>query len=55
MKAMMRYMAGALGAAAFLAFAGPEGAIITEVANVHSNDGVRHLDPVINNTFLGKK
>ena len=25
-------------------FAGPEGAIITEVANVHDNDGVRHTD-----------
>ena len=25
-------------------FAGPEGAIITEVANVHDNDGVRHSD-----------
>jgi D-lyxose ketol-isomerase len=35
--------------------AGPEGAIVTEVANVHSNDGVRHLDPVINDTFLGKR
>lgn len=35
--------------------AGPEGAIITEVANVHSNEGVRHLDPVINDTFLGKR
>ncbi|MCX6926796.1 MAG: hypothetical protein NT154_26865 [Verrucomicrobia bacterium] len=34
--------------------AGPEGAIITEVANVHSNDGVRHLDPAINQNFLGK-
>ena len=25
-------------------FGGPEGAIITEVANVHDNDGVRHSD-----------
>ena len=25
-------------------FAGPEGAILTEVANVHDNDGVRHVD-----------
>ena len=27
--------------------AGPEGAIITEVANVHDNDGVRHSDPKV--------
>ena len=26
-------------------FGGPEGAIITEVATVHDNDGVRHSDP----------
>ena len=25
-------------------FAGPEGVILTEVANVHDNDGVRHSD-----------
>jgi len=35
--------------------AGPEGAIITEVANVHSNEAVRHLDPAVNDFFLGKK
>lgn len=34
--------------------AGPEGAIITEVANVHANDGVRHLDPAIDRQFRGK-
>jgi len=34
--------------------AGSEGAIITEVANVHSNDAVRHLDPAVNDFFLGK-
>ena len=35
-------------------FAGPEGAIITEVANVHDNDGVRHLDKAMNDYFLKK-
>jgi len=35
-------------------FAGPEGAIITEVANVHTNDAVRHSDQAINDNFLGK-
>jgi len=35
--------------------AGPEGAVITEVANVHDNAGVRHSDPKINDNFLGKK
>ena len=35
--------------------AGPEGAIITEVANVHTNDAVRHSDPKINANFLEKK
>jgi len=35
-------------------FAGPEGAIVTEVANVHSNEAVRHQVPSINNFFLGK-
>ncbi len=35
--------------------AGPEGAIITEVANVHDNNGVRHQDKVANDNFLGKK
>ena len=31
---------------------GPEGAIITEVANVHTGAGVRHSDPVLNDYFL---
>lgn len=31
---------------------GPEGAIITEVANVHTNSAVRHTDPVLNAAFL---
>jgi D-lyxose ketol-isomerase len=35
-------------------FAGAEGAIITEVANVHVNEAVRHQVPAINNHFLGK-
>ena len=35
--------------------AGPEGAIITEVANVHTDAAVRHTDPKINDNFLGKK
>jgi len=34
-------------------FAGPQGAIITEVANVHVNAAVRHQDPKINKHFLG--
>jgi D-lyxose ketol-isomerase len=34
--------------------AGPEGAIVTEVANVHCNHGVRHLVPAINKQFLGE-
>jgi D-lyxose ketol-isomerase len=34
-------------------YAGPEGAIITEVANVHTNSAVRHSDPVLNKNFLG--
>ena len=33
-------------------FAGPEGAIITEVANVHTGSAVRHSDPVLNRRFL---
>jgi D-lyxose ketol-isomerase len=33
-------------------FGGPEGAIVTEVANVHTNSGVRHTDPVLNKYFL---
>lgn len=32
--------------------AGPEGAIITEVANVHTNSAVRHTDPALNAFFL---
>ncbi len=35
-------------------FAGPEGAIITEVANVHTDNAVRHTDPAINKAFLGE-
>ena len=33
-------------------FGGPEGAIITEVANVHTGSAVRHSDPDINRHFL---
>jgi hypothetical protein len=33
-------------------YAGPEGAIITEVANVHTNSAVRHTDPAMNKYFL---
>ena len=33
-------------------WAGPEGAIITEVANVHSNSAVRHQDKACNDFFL---
>lgn len=32
--------------------AGPEGAIITEVANVHTDSAVRHLDKAMNDYFL---
>lgn len=35
-------------------FAGPQGAILSEVANVHDNTGVRHSDKVMNDNFLGK-
>ena len=35
-------------------FAGSEGAIITEVANVHVNEAVRHQVKSINDHFLGK-
>ncbi len=35
-------------------FGGPEGAIITEVANVHTNEAVRHSDKAINANFLGE-
>ncbi len=34
-------------------FAGPEGAIISEVANVHTDSAVRHSDKAINDFFLG--
>ena len=34
-------------------FGGPEGAIITEVANVHTDKAVRHSDKAINDNFLG--
>lgn len=30
---------------------GPEGGIVTEVANVHTNEGVRHTDPVLDEYF----
>jgi hypothetical protein len=33
-------------------FAGPEGAILTEVANVHTGAAVRHSDKVLNDNFL---
>jgi D-lyxose ketol-isomerase len=36
-------------------WAGPEGAIITEVANVHDNAGVRHSDKEANDFFLSGK
>lgn len=35
-------------------YGGPEGAIITEVANVHTNEAVRHQDVALNKNFLGK-
>jgi len=34
-------------------YGGPEGAIITEVANVHTDSAVRHSDEAINKYFLG--
>ncbi len=34
-------------------YAGPEGAIITEVANAHDDPSVRHSDPELNKYFLG--
>ena len=34
-------------------YGGPEGAIITEVANVHTDSAVRHSDPAMNKYFLG--
>jgi D-lyxose ketol-isomerase len=33
-------------------YAGPEGAVVTEVANVHTHSAVRHSDPAINRHFL---
>lgn len=33
---------------------GPEGVILTEVANAHDNASVRHSDPVANKAFLGE-
>ncbi|MHC4406897.1 MAG: cupin domain-containing protein [Planctomycetota bacterium] len=33
-------------------FGGPEGCIVTEVANVHTGSAVRHSDPEINKFFL---
>ena len=33
-------------------YGGPEGAIVSEVANVHTSAGVRHSDPVLNEYFL---
>lgn len=35
-------------------YAGPEGAIITEVANVHDGAGVRHSDKALNEYFLSQ-
>ncbi len=34
-------------------FAGPEGVILTEVANAHDDKAVRHSDPVANKAVLG--
>ncbi|MEE8451695.1 MAG: hypothetical protein V3R99_07260 [Thermoguttaceae bacterium] len=34
-------------------YGGPEGAIITEVANVHTDSAVRHSDKAMNDYFLG--
>ena len=34
--------------------AGPQGAILSEVANIHTDSAVRHSDPRINAQFLGK-
>jgi len=33
--------------------AGPQGAIMSEVANMHNDGAVRHLDPALNKHFLG--
>ena len=35
-------------------FAGPEGVIMSEVANVHTDSAVRHSDKALNDHFLGK-
>lgn len=35
-------------------YGGPEGAIISEVANVHTDSAVRHSDKALNDNFLGK-
>jgi hypothetical protein len=35
-------------------FAGVEGAVITEVANVHTGSAVRHSDKKINDHFLAE-
>ena len=35
-------------------YGGPQGAIITEVANVHTDSAVRHSDPALNKFFLGE-
>lgn len=34
-------------------YGGPEGAILTEVANVHTDSAVRHQDKAMNDYFLG--
>ncbi len=34
-------------------FGGPDGAIVTEVANLHTDAAVRHSDPALNRYFLG--
>jgi D-lyxose ketol-isomerase len=33
-------------------YGGPDGAVVTEVANFHTNSAVRHSDPVLNRYFL---
>jgi D-lyxose ketol-isomerase len=33
-------------------YGGPQGAIVTEVATIHTGSGVRHTDPVLNEYFL---
>lgn len=35
-------------------FGGPDGAILTEVANCHTDSAVRHQDQKMNDNFLGK-